>query len=101
MTNIHPIQAGGRLTPESRKALITYGDGCSICDHCYAPFRLDYIKRPLVHEFLEELAEFLNIHIARIVRGARDGFRIVASALLEKEDIVLVSEVAHYGSIES
>ena len=94
--NIDPIQAGGRLTPEARKVLIAYGDGYSICDYCLAPHRLDYIKRPPVAEFLEELAEFLNMDVVRVVRGARDGFRIVTNALLEKGDVVLVSALAHY-----
>ena len=34
--------------------------------------------------------------VARVVRGARDGFRIVTNALLEKGDVVLVSALAHY-----
>jgi len=45
--NIHPIQAAGRLTPEARKAIISYGDGYSTCDYCRKPFRLDkIIDRP-------------------------------------------------------
>ncbi|RLG36809.1 MAG: O-phospho-L-seryl-tRNA:Cys-tRNA synthase, partial [Candidatus Alkanophagales archaeon] len=94
--NIDPIQAGGRLTPEARKVLIAYGDGYSVCDYCLAPHRLDHIRRPPIAEFLEELAEFLSMDVARVVRGARDGFRIVTNALLEKGDVVLVSALAHY-----
>ena len=94
--NIDPIQAGGRLTPEARKVLIAYGDGYSVCDYCLAPHRLDHIRRPPIAEFLRELAEFLNMDVARVVRGARDGFRIVTNALLEKGDVVLVSALAHY-----
>ncbi len=94
--NIDPIQAAGRLTPEARKTLIAYGDGYSTCDYCFKPFRLDYIKRPPIHEFMEELAEFVGMDVARVVRGARNGFQIVSNALLEKGDIVLVSSLAHY-----
>jgi Sep-tRNA:Cys-tRNA synthase (EC 2.5.1.-) len=42
--------------------------------------------------------------VARVVRGARNGFQIVSNALLEKGDIALVSSLAHYTlclSIES
>ncbi len=94
--NIDPIQAAGRLTVEARKALIAYGDGYSTCDYCFKPFRLDYIKRPPIAEFIEELAEFVGMDVARVVRGARNGFQIVATALLEKGDIALVSSLAHY-----
>ncbi|MBE0515904.1 MAG: O-phospho-L-seryl-tRNA:Cys-tRNA synthase [Methanophagales archaeon] len=94
--NIAPIQAAGRLTAEARKALIAYGDGYSTCDYCFKPFRIDYIKRPPINEFIDELAEFVGMDAARVVRGARNGFQIVSNALLEKGDIVLVSSLAHY-----
>lgn len=94
--NIDPIQAAGRLTPEARKAVIAYGDGYSTCDYCFKPFRIDYIKRPPINEFIDELAEFVGMDAARVVRGARNGFQIVSNALLEKGDVVLVSSLAHY-----
>ncbi|MDY6966524.1 MAG: O-phospho-L-seryl-tRNA:Cys-tRNA synthase [Halobacteriota archaeon] len=94
--NIGPIQAAGRLTPEARKAIIAYGDGYSVCDNCLAPFRLDHIKKPPISEFYEELAEFVGMDVARVIRGARNGFQIVANALLDKGDIALVSSVGHY-----
>jgi Sep-tRNA:Cys-tRNA synthase (EC 2.5.1.-) len=50
--NIDPIQVAGRLTPEARKALIAYGDGYSVCDYCFKPFRLDHIKNPHPRFFL-------------------------------------------------
>lgn len=102
--NIDPIQAGGRLTPEARKVLISYGDGYSVCDNCFKPFRLDYIKKPPVQEFVSELSEFLNMDDVRVVRGARNGFQIVANALLNKNDVALISSLSHYTlalSIES
>ena len=35
--NIHPIQASGRLTPEARKAIISYGDGYSTSTTAESP----------------------------------------------------------------
>jgi Sep-tRNA:Cys-tRNA synthetase len=94
--NIHPIQAAGRLTPEARKAIIAYGDGYSTCDYCRKPFRLDKITKPGIDEFHGELAKFLNADQARVTPGARRAFQAVASALVEKEDSVIVSSFAHY-----
>ncbi|MGM0770592.1 MAG: O-phospho-L-seryl-tRNA:Cys-tRNA synthase [Halobacteriota archaeon] len=94
--NIQPIQAGGRLTPEARKAVIAYGDGYSTCDNCRKPFRLDKIEKPSIAEFHTELAEFVGMDQARVVPGARRGFQAVASTLVEKGDSVVVSAFAHY-----
>jgi Sep-tRNA:Cys-tRNA synthetase len=94
--NIHPIQAAGRLTPEARKAIISYGDGYSTCDFCRKPFRLDKITKPGIAEFHGELARFLNMDQARVVPGARRGFQAVASSLVGRGDSVIVSALAHY-----
>lgn len=94
--SIDPIQRAGVLTPEARKALIAYGDGYSTCDYCFSPFRLDHIKKPPINEFYDELAEFLNMDVARVVRGARRGFQIVANAILDKGDVALISSLGHY-----
>jgi len=94
--NIHPIQPGGRLTPEAMKALIAYGDGYSTCDWCRKPFRLDKIHRPPIDEFHMELAEFLEMDQARVVPGARRGFQAVVNSVVEKGDSVIVSALAHY-----
>ncbi len=94
--NIQPIQAGGRLTPEGRKALIAYGDGYSVCDYCSEPFRLDHIKRPPIKDFYQELAQFLNMDTARVMPGARRGWQAVAPAILKEGDVALVSSLAHY-----
>ncbi len=93
--NIHPIQAAGRLTPEARKAIISYGDGYSTCDHCRKPFRQDKITRPPIEEFHRDLEEFLHMDQARVVPGARRGFQAVTQSLLEKGDSVIVSSLAH------
>jgi len=94
--NIQPIQAAGRLTPEARKALISYGDGYSTCDACRKPFRLDKITKPSIAAFHEDLAKFVNMDVARVVPGARRGFQAVASTLVSKGDPVIVSALAHY-----
>lgn len=94
--NIHPIQPGGRLTPEAMKALISYGDGYSTCDWCRKPFRLDKIRRPPIEEFHVKLAEFLGMDQVRVVPGARRGFQAVVSSMIEKGDSVIVSSLAHY-----
>jgi len=94
--NIHPIQAAGRLTPEARKAVISYGDGYSTCDYCRKPFRLDKITRPPIEEFHQDLARFLNMDQARVVPGARRGFQAVTQSIVEKGDSVIVSSLAHY-----
>ena len=94
--NIQPIQAAGRLTSEARKALIAYGDGYSVCDACSKPFRLDKIRSPPIGPFHEQLASFLNMDVARVVPGARRGFQAVASTIVNKNDSVIVSALAHY-----
>jgi len=93
--NINAIQPGGRLTAEARKALIAYGDGYSVCDKCLEG-RLDKIRKPPVDEFHAELADFVGMDEARVVPGARRGFQAVASSLLDKGDVVIVSDLAHY-----
>ncbi|RLG32590.1 O-phospho-L-seryl-tRNA:Cys-tRNA synthase, partial [Methanosarcinales archaeon] len=94
--NVDPIQAAGRLTLDARKALISYGDGYSVCDNCRKPFRLDKIKKPQLEEFHAELATFLGMDAARVVPGARRGFQAVVSSLVEKGDIVLLTAFSHY-----
>jgi len=94
--NIHPIQPGGRLTPEAMKALIAYGDGYSTCDWCRKPFRLDKIQRPPIAEFHADLAGFLGMDEARVVPGARRGFQAVVSSVAGPGDSVVVSSLAHY-----
>jgi len=94
--NVQPIQAGGRLTPEAMKALISYGDGYSVCDNCLKPFRLDKIARPPLVEFHADLAKFVGMDEARTVPGARRGFQAVVSSLVGKGDSVVLLAVGHY-----
>ncbi|MFW9938863.1 MAG: O-phospho-L-seryl-tRNA:Cys-tRNA synthase [Candidatus Thorarchaeota archaeon] len=96
--NIHPIQRGGILTPEAFKALISYGDGYSICDNCLKG-RIDQIENPPVFEFLKDLAKFLNIDNVIPTAAARDSKRIVMQALAKKNPnnkVVIVDSLAHY-----
>ncbi|MDI6884651.1 MAG: hypothetical protein QMD00_05980, partial [Hadesarchaea archaeon] len=57
--NLNPIQRGGVLSPEARKALAEFGDGYSTCDWCPPKAaRLDAIERPPIAQFMRDLAEF-------------------------------------------
>jgi Sep-tRNA:Cys-tRNA synthetase len=99
--NIDPIQVGGRLTPEAMKAIISYGDGYSVCDHCRKPFRLDHIKTPPIDQFHRDLASFVNMDVARVVPGARRGFQAVADTYVEKGDPVIITALSHYTEVLS
>lgn len=94
--NLDPIQAGGRLTPEAMKAVIAYGDGYSVCDHCEKPFRLDYIKDPPIADFHAELATWLGMDAVRVVPGARRGFQAVAASMVNRGDPVMLTALSHY-----
>ena len=96
--NLDPIQVGGRLTPEAMKAMISWGDGYSVCDACRKPFRLDYIEQPPLKDFHVDVAEWLGMAQARTVPGARRGFQQVAGTYVEKGDPVLIGALAHYTS---
>lgn len=97
--NIDPIQVGGRLTADAMKAVIAYGDGYSVCDHCVKPFRLDYIKNPPIAKFHSDLAQFVNMDVARVVPGARRGFQAVADTYVQKGDPVLITALSHYTEV--
>ncbi|WP_042696426.1 O-phospho-L-seryl-tRNA:Cys-tRNA synthase [Methanocorpusculum bavaricum] len=96
--NLDPIQVGGRLTPEAMKAMISWGDGYSVCDNCRKPFRLDYIQNPPLKDFHVDVAEWLGMAQARTIPGARRGFQQVAGTYVEKGDPVLIGALAHYTS---
>lgn len=96
--NIHPIQRGGILTPEAFKALLSYGDGYSICDNCLKG-RIDKIESPPVIEFLKDMAKFLNIDNVIPTAAARDSKRIVMEVLAKKypkRKSVVIDSLAHY-----
>ena len=94
--NIQPIQAAGKLTADAMKAMISYGDGYSVCDFCLKPFRLDKIKKPGLEGFHADLAKFVGMDVARTVPGARRGFQAVVSSLVSKGDSVVLQAVGHY-----
>lgn len=97
--NLNPIQRGGVLTEDARKALIEFGDGYSTCDWCPAKTaRLDMIQRPPIKDFYEDLATFLNMDVARVVTRCREAKFIVFNTLGNLGDYVVVDSLAHYST---
>ena len=97
--NLHPIQRGGVLTSEARKALLEFGDGYSTCDWCPPKqARLDAIERPPIAQFMQDLAEFLNMDVARVVTRCREAKFIAFTTLGEPGDYVVVDGLAHYST---
>jgi Sep-tRNA:Cys-tRNA synthetase len=93
--NVDPLQRGGVLTPQGRKALETWGDGYSVCDFCTG--RLDLIKSPPIFEFVHEiLPKFLDIDIARVTNGAREGKFAVMHSICRAGDTIVIDKNAHY-----
>uniref|UniRef100_A0A7C3MCA4 O-phospho-L-seryl-tRNA:Cys-tRNA synthase n=1 Tax=Archaeoglobus fulgidus TaxID=2234 RepID=A0A7C3MCA4_ARCFL len=96
--NIDPLQTGGKLTEDARKALIEWGDGYSVCDFCTTG-RLDEIKTPPIHDFVHnQLPEFLGCDVARVTNGAREGKFAVMHALAKKDAWVVMDGNCHYSS---
>ncbi|WP_456468176.1 O-phospho-L-seryl-tRNA:Cys-tRNA synthase [Archaeoglobus sp.] len=96
--NIDPLQTGGKLTEDARKALIEWGDGYSICDFCTTG-RLDEIKKPPVYDFVhEQLPKFLDCDIARVTNGAREAKFAVIHSLARSGGWVVMDSNAHYSS---
>jgi Sep-tRNA:Cys-tRNA synthetase len=95
--NIDPLQRGGILTEEARRALIQWGDGYSICDFCGG--QLDMIKTPPIYDFVHKaLPEFLGVDEVRITNGARESKFAVMHSMTQEGDFVVLDEVAHYTS---
>ncbi len=92
--NVNPIQRGGVLTPEARKALLEFADGYSVCDFCEG--RLDEVSKPPIDVFHEDLAEFLGMDVVRVTAGARYSKDAVMGALVEEGDVVVADALAHY-----
>jgi Sep-tRNA:Cys-tRNA synthetase len=96
--NIDPLQTGGILTPDARKALQEWGDGYSICDFC--PGSLDNIKQPPIRDFIHDaLPEFLGVDGARITHGAREAKFAVMHSIANEGDYIVLDGLAHYSSI--
>ncbi len=97
--NLHPIQRGGVLTDAARKALLEFGDGYSTCDWCPPKAaRLDAIERPPIAQFMQDLAEFLGMDVARVVTRCREAKFIAFATLGEPGDYVVVDGLAHYST---
>ena len=97
--NLHPIQRGGVLTDAARKALSEFGDGYSTCDWCPPKAaRLDAIERPPIAQFMQDLAEFLGMDVARVVTRCREAQFIAFATLGEPNDYVVVDGLAHYST---
>ncbi len=95
--NIDPLQTGGRLTEDARKALIEWGDGYSVCDFCAG--RLEEIKNPPVYDLIHEtLPQFLGCDHARLTNGAREAKFGVMHALAQKDGWIIVDSNAHYST---
>lgn len=95
--NVNPIQRGGILTPEARKVLLEFGDGYSDHDY-YVEERLDLVKKPPIHDFVEDLAGFLGMDEARVVSRCREAMYIVFKALAEPGDTVVIDALSHYST---
>ena len=97
--NLHPIQRGGVLTDAARKALLEFGDGYSTCDWCPPKAaRLDAIERPPIAQFMQDLAEFLGMDVARVVTRCREAQFIAFATLGQPGDYVVVDGLAHYST---
>jgi Sep-tRNA:Cys-tRNA synthetase len=92
--NLNPLQRGGVLPVEARKALYEFSDGYSVCDYCAG--RLDEISKPEIKGFLDDLASFINTDHARTVHGAREGKFAVMHALCKPGDTIVIDGNAHY-----
>jgi Sep-tRNA:Cys-tRNA synthetase len=95
MINLNPLQTGGLLTEEARKALIEWGDGYSVCDFCSGD--LEKIKNPPIEDFISKtLPEFIGAEAVILTNGAREGKFMIFHALTKPGDIIIVDQNAHY-----
>jgi Sep-tRNA:Cys-tRNA synthetase len=97
--NLQPIQRGGILTEEARRAILEFGDGYSTCDWCPPKAaRLDMITDPPIQQFYLDLAEFLGMDVARVVTRCREAKFIAFRMLGRPGDYVVLDSTAHYSS---
>ena len=92
--NINPLQTGGRTYPETRKAVLSYVDGYSICDWCAGALCL--IDKPPVKKFLDEVAEFLGMGEAMLTNGCREAKYAVLHSVTNPGDSVVMDGNKHY-----
>jgi Sep-tRNA:Cys-tRNA synthetase len=97
--NLQPIQRGGVLTDEARRAILEFADGYSTCDWCPPKTaRLDMITNPPIQQFYQDLAEFLGMDVARVVTRCREAKFIAFKMLGNPGDYVVLDSTAHYSS---
>ena len=97
--NLQPIQRGGILTEEARRAILEFGDGYSTCDWCPPKTaRLDMITNPPIQQFYADLAEFLGMNTARVVTRCREGKFIAFRMLGRPGDYLVLDSLSHYST---
>lgn len=97
LINLDPLQTGGILTPEARRALLEWGDGYSVYDYCMSS--LNQIKTPPLFDFVHKaLPEFLGCDQARLTNGAREAIFAAMNAVCRDGDWVVMDGNAHYSS---
>lgn len=97
--NLNPIQRGGVLTPEARRVVMEFGDGYSTCDWCKPKMpRLDTIDTPPIAQFMQDLAEFLGMDVARVTTRCRESKFIVFTTLGQPGDYVVLDALSHYST---
>jgi Sep-tRNA:Cys-tRNA synthetase len=97
--NLQPIQRGGILTEEARRAILEFGDGYSTCDWCPPKTaRLDMITDPPIQQFYQDLADFLDMDTTRVVTRCREAKFITFKMLGKPGDFIVLDSNAHYSS---
>ncbi|OYT27416.1 MAG: O-phospho-L-seryl-tRNA:Cys-tRNA synthase [Candidatus Altiarchaeales archaeon ex4484_96] len=95
--NLNPIQRGGILTPEARKAVLDWADGYSICDFCDGV--LECIKKPPVDDFVHKtMTCFIGADHVRLTNGAREAMYMVMHAVCKPGDVLLLDANSHYSA---
>jgi len=100
--NLQPIQRGGILPPESRKTLLSFGDGYSMCDFCLKG-RLDTIEKPPISRFLDLFAKWIDMDVSMPTGASRIAKKIIMQQLASKVDpgvtpVLVVDALAHYST---
>jgi len=94
--NLEPLQRGGIMPAETRKAALSYIDGYSTCDYCVGTLHL--IKKPPIADFLEEVAGFLGMDFAILTNGCREAKFAVMHAITKPGDAIVMDANRHYTS---
>jgi len=95
--NLNPIQRGGVLTAEARKAALEFADGYSVCDFCFES-RVDLVQNPPVRNLTADIAEFLNMDDVRFTAGCRHAKWAAMHMVTEPGETLVLDSLAHYTS---